>query len=84
MIRYAFVFDYIGGWMIILYENGDCKKYFNDVEDGWDNSIDYMNMFIGESGIKYYYQFGEYDLIAGIDIFSLENKPIEFLEMYKK
>lgn len=45
MKRYAFIFDYNEGWMIILYQNGKQSKYFNSAEDGWDNSIDYMNLF---------------------------------------
>lgn len=84
MNRYAFIFDYTEGWMIVLYENGVEEKYFNSAEDGWDNSLDYTNMFVGESGTKYYYQFSEYDLVADIDIFSLENKPIKTLESYRK
>ena len=60
MKRYAFVFDYDRGWMIVLYQDGKQSKYFNSAEDGWDNSIDYMNLFLENGGNRYYYQGHSY------------------------
>ena len=80
--RYAFIFDYDGGWMILLYEDGINTKYFNSSENGWDNSLDYMNLFIAHGGKKYYYMLPSYDLVKDIDVFELENRPIESLENY--
>lgn len=80
--RYVFIFDYTGGWMILLYEDGTNTKYFNSAEDGWDNSIDYANMFVENGGEKYYYMLPSYDYVKDIDVFELGNHPIEQLKDY--
>ena len=51
--RYVFIFDYGSDWMIVCYENGVDKKYFNSAEDGWDNSLDYVDMFVENGGNRY-------------------------------
>ena len=83
MKRYAFIFDYNGGWMIILYQNGKLSKYFNIAEDGWDDSIDYMNLFLENGWNRYYYQGHSYEDVANIDVFSLSDEPIKQLEKYR-
>ena len=83
MKRYAFIFDYNEGWMIILHQNGKQSKYFNSAEDGWDNSIDYMNLFLENGGNRYYYQGHTYEDVANIDVFSLSDEPIKQLEKYR-
>lgn len=80
--RYVFIFDYDGGWMILLYENGINTEYFNSAENGWDNSLDFADLFIENGGKKYYYMLSSYELIEDINVFKLENRPIESLENY--
>lgn len=80
--RYAFIFDYNGGWMILLYEDGINTKYFNSAENGWDDSLDYTDLFIGNGGTKYHYMLPSYDFIKNIDVFGLGNHPIEALRNY--
>lgn len=80
--RYVFIFDYDGGWMILLYEDRINTKYFNSAENRWDNSLDFADLFIENGGKKYYYMLPSYDLVEDIDVFKLENRPIESLENY--
>ena len=83
MKRYAVIFDYNEGWMTILYQNGKHWKYFNSGEDGWDNSIDYMNLFLENGGNRYEYQGHTYEDVANIDVFSLSDEPIKQFEKYR-
>ena len=80
--RYVFIFDYGSDWMIVCYENGVDKKYFNSAEDGWDNSLDYADMFIENGGNRYYYKLPSYDCVAEIDVFNLKDEPIDELNKY--
>lgn len=80
--RYVFIFDYGRDWMILCYENGRNTKYFNSAEDGWDNSLDYADMFVENGGNKYYYKLPNYDYVASIDVFDLEDKPIDELNEF--
>lgn len=83
MKRYAFVFDYERDWMIVLYQDGKQSKYFNSAENDWDDSLDYVDIFLENGGNRYYYQGHTYDDIADIDIFSLKDEPIKQLEKYR-
>lgn len=78
--RYVFIFDYTGGWMILCFENENNEKYFNSAEDGWDDALDYADMFLKNGGTKYYYQLPSYDLVKDLDIFNLKNQPEEKLK----
>lgn len=80
--RYVFIFDYGRDWMILCYENGTNKEYFNSAEDDWDNSLDYADMFIENGGNKYYYKLPSYNLIENIDVFDLKNETIDELSDY--
>lgn len=82
--RYVFIFDYGYDWMIVCYEDGVEKKYFNSSEDDWDDSLDYADIFIENGGNRYYYKLPDYDYIVGINVFNLEDKPIEKLSEYLK
>lgn len=82
--KYVFIFEYGRDWMIVCYEDGVNKKYFNSAEDDWDNSLDYADMFIKNGGNKYYYKLPDYDCVADINIFSLKNEPISELSEYLK
>lgn len=80
--RYIFIFDYGRDWMIICYENGTYKKYYNSAEDDWDNSLDYADMFIENGGNRYYYKLPNYDHVADIDVFNLNDKEIKELSEF--
>lgn len=80
--RYVFIFDYGINWMILCYENGTNKEYFNSAEDDWDNSLDYADMFIENGGNKYYYKLPSYNLIENLDVFDLKNETIDELSDY--
>ena len=77
--RYVFIFDYESDWMILCYENGRNKKYFNSSEDDWDNSLEYAELFIENGGNEYYYKLPSYDLIDDMDVFELKNEQIKEL-----
>lgn len=80
--RYVFIFDYDGGWMIVCYENGVYENYFNSAEDDWDSSLDYADIFLENGGNRYYYKLPDYDYVADIDVFKLEDKPIDELSEF--
>lgn len=75
--RYAFIFYYEGDWMIVLYEDGDNTKYFNSSKDEWDDSLDYVDMFLENGGNKYYYKLPSFEYVCDLDVFNLKNHPIE-------
>ena len=80
--RYAFVFDYDGSWMVVCYKNNSDYKYFNSAEDDWDNALDYVDIFLENSGNKYYYKLPSYDYLENIDVFELPNEPIASLSEF--
>jgi hypothetical protein len=86
--RYVFVFEYDQDWMIVCYKYDEDRcsfhntKYFNSAEDDWDDALDYVDLFLENGGKKYWYKLPDYDHIANIDIFQLDNKPIEELAEY--
>ena len=86
--RYFFIFyfDNRCGWNFICFnENGSYKKYFTCDEDGHDNSLDYIELFLENGGNLYKYNVPTYeDLCNAVDdIFSLKDSPIEELEKYR-
>lgn len=80
--RYAFVFEYENDWMIVLYENGINVKYFNSAENDWDDSLDYVALFLESGGNRYWYNLPSYNYIENLNIFELENHPIKDFEEY--
>lgn len=80
--RYGFIFEYENEWMIVLYENGNEKKYFNKDEDYWDDALDYVDIFLENGGDLYQYKLPSYSCIENLDIFNLKNQPIEGLSEY--
>lgn len=85
---YVFIFEYGRDWMVVCYESSENRqcftktKYFNSAEDFWDNALDYVNLFLKNGGNKYWYELPDYDYICDIDIFNLDDKPIEELAEY--
>ena len=80
--RYSFIFDYDDSWMVVCYENNSECKYFNSAEDDWDAALDYVDMFLENSGNKYYYELPSYDYLENIDVFELPNGPIATLSEF--
>ena len=59
----------------------DAASYTTPIETGEFQSEDEAVWFV-QDGKKYYYMFPSYDLVKDIDVFKLENRPIESLENY--
>lgn len=80
--RYVFIFDYPEDWMIVLYENGEEIKYFNSSENNYDDSLFCAELFVENGGTTYHYKLPSYDIISDLDVFELNNQPIESLKDY--
>ena len=86
--RYAFCFDYKKSWMIMLYDGVGmyADKSFNNEESYFDDSYEYMKMYLGDEGKFYHYKIDTYDTLMELtkdyDLFELENKPIEKLDKF--
>lgn len=82
--RYVFFFEYGRDWMIGCYGSNEEEKYFNSAENYFDDSLDYVDLFLENCGNKYHYELPDYSYVENIDIFDLANEPIKELARYLK
>lgn len=86
--RYAIVvFFGDGGWNILLQENCMNQHYFSSDEDGLDDALDMMDLFLENGGDVFHYNVPTYDIWADNtpqddDFFDMPPKVIEGLEDY--
>ena len=79
----VYIFDYPEGWMILYYENGSKKHYYNCAEDDYDDSL----ALADELGCEIItYGFNNYDEFAclNIDIFNITESEESILSKYIK
>lgn len=83
-MKYTYVFDYDGDWMVLLYEEGVNIAYFNSAEDDWDKSLQIVEIFNAPKEKNFYYKLDSYDQVEDIDIFDLDENGLDCFKEFRR
>ncbi len=82
MSRYVFKFLYEKDFMVLCYEDGINKKYFNSAEHYLGDAEEYADLFLENGGNEYVYIVPNFATLNELDVFALSDEKLKELEQY--